>query len=180
MPVKSEINRTSTVMTSAFPEDAEPYGLSLYINPKPQATLMNALSYLAFDPYGCSEQTLNKMLAFSMAIRIARVDSFLRQGISKIPNTEDTGNKEKDEPEPDEQTMPWLQLRHASMIQQQKLKQLFDTTRSRQAFEKELTELMAMQNADGGLSWFKGGRTDDFISCLRFGWTWKNATGQTA
>jgi hypothetical protein len=60
--------------------------------------------------------------------------------------------------------MPWLQLRHASMIHQQKLIQLFDTARSKQAFEKQLTELMAMQNADGGLSWFKGGRTDDFIS----------------
>ena len=163
-PVKSEINHTSLVTTSAFPEDAEPYGLSLYINPKPHATLMNALSYLAFDPYGCSEQTLNKMLAFSMAIRIARLDSFLRLGISKIPNAENTGNKEKDEPEPDEQTMPWLQLLHASMIQQQKLKQLFDTTKSKQAFEKRLTELMAMQNKDGGLTWFNGGRTDDFIS----------------
>jgi hypothetical protein len=164
VPVKSEMNHASLVTTSAFPEDAEPYGLSLYINPKPQATLMNALSYLAFDPYGCSEQTLNKMLAFSMAVRIARVDSFLRKGITKIPNTENTGNKENNEPEPNEQTMPWLQLQHAGMIQQQKLKQLFDTTKSKQAFEKQLTELMTMQNADGGLSWFKGGRTDDFIS----------------
>ncbi len=163
IPVKTEINHASLVTTPTFPEDAEPYGLSLYINPKPQATLMNALSYLAFDPYGCSEQTLNKMLAFSMAIRIAREDSFLRKGLSKIPNDENIGKKEE-EPEPDEQTMPWLHLRHASMIQQQKLKQLFDTTKSEQAFEKQLTELMAMQNADGGLSWFKGGSTDDFIS----------------
>jgi hypothetical protein len=163
-PVESGNNHTSLVTNSAFPVDAEPYGLSLYINPKPQATLMNALSYLAFDPYECSEQTLNKMLAFSMAIRIAQEDSFLRQGLSKIPNDENIGNKVKDEPEPDEQTMPWLHLRQASMIQQQKLKQLFDTAKSKEAFEIQLTQLMAMQNRDSGLSWFKGGRTDDFIS----------------
>jgi hypothetical protein len=163
-PVKSEINHVSLVTTSAFPVDAEPYGLSLYINPKPQATLMNALSYLAFDPYECSEQTLNKMLAFSMAIRIARVDSFLRQRISEISGAENDVHKENNDPEPDEQTMPWLQLNHISKIQQQKLKQLFDTAKSEQAFEKQLTELIAMQNADGGLSWFKGGKTNDFIS----------------
>ncbi len=164
IPVKSEINHGSLVTTPAFPEDAEPYALSLYINPKPQATLMNALSYLAFDPFGCSEQTLNKMLAFSMAVRIACVDSFVQKEITKIPDAENIANIGKDEAEPDEQTMPWLQLRHASMIQQQRLKQLFDTTKSKQAFEKQLTELMAMQNADGGLSWFKGGRTNEFIS----------------
>jgi hypothetical protein len=163
-PVKCEINHVSILTTSAFPVDAEPYGLSLYINPKPQATLMNALSYLAFDPYGCSEQTLNKMLAFSMAIRIAGVDSFLQQSISKISGAENNAYKENDDPEPDEQTMPWLQLNHVSKIQQQKLKQLFDTAKSEQAFEKQLTELIAMQNADGGLSWFKGGKTNDFIS----------------
>jgi alpha-2-macroglobulin len=164
VPVKSEIDHTAIVATSAFPGDAEPYGLSLYIDPKPQATLMNALTYLAFDPYGCSEQTINKMLAFSTAIGIARADSFLRQGISKIPNAENTGNKGNNEPEPDEQTMPWLQLQNASMIQQQKLKQLFDTAKSEIAFEKYLTGLMAMQNTDGGLSWFKGGKTDNIIS----------------
>jgi alpha-2-macroglobulin len=163
-PVKSEVDHPSLVTTSAFPVDAEPYGLSLYINPKPQATLMNALSYLAFDPHGCSEQTLNKMLAFSLAVRIARMDSFLRHGISTIPGAKNNGEKENSDPEPDEQTMPWLQLNHASMIQQQKLKQLFDTARSKQALEKQLTELMTIQNAGGGMSWFKGGRTDNFIT----------------
>lgn len=162
--VKSEINHVSVVTPSPFPVDAEPYGLSLHINLKPQATLINALCDLAFDPYGCSEQTLNKMLAFSMAIRLARVDSFFRQNISKISGAENNAHKENSDPEPDEQTMPWLQLNHASMIQQQKVKQLFDTARSKQAFEKQLTELMTMQNATGGLSWFKGGRTDNFIT----------------
>ena len=143
---------------------AEPYGLSLFIAPKPKATLMNALSYLAFDPFGCSEQTQNKMLAFTMAVRIARRDSLLLPEISKIPEAENSGQKEKDEPAPDEQTMPWLQFRHATRIQQQKLRRLFDTAQSKKSFEKELEELMGMQKEDGGMSWFKGGKTDDFIS----------------
>ncbi len=163
-PVKAEPGQNILVKTAVFPADAEPYGLSLYINPKPQANLFNALSYLAFDPYGCAEQTLNKMLAFSMAVQISRRDSLLQKGLSKIQVPEKTEPNYKDEPEPDEQTMPWLQLRHASRIQEQKLKQLFDTTKSKLALETDLTELMGMQNSDGGLSWFKGGRTDNFIS----------------
>ncbi len=90
--------------------------------------------------------------------------SMLRQDISRIPNVERIGKKAKEEPEPDEQMMPWLQLSHASLIQQQNLRQLFDTAKSKEAFEKQLTELLAMQKADGGLSWFKGGNTDDVIS----------------
>ncbi|HSZ32709.1 MAG TPA: alpha-2-macroglobulin family protein, partial [Puia sp.] len=162
--IGSEVSPSNTLTTPAFPEDAEPFGVSLFISPKPQASLMNALTYLAFDPYGCSEQTLNKMLAFASAIQIAAKDSLLRRDISKIPVVENSGANEKDGTEQDEQTMPWLQLNHAAMIQQQKMRLLFDTTKSKLAFEKQLKELMAMQNSDGGLSWFKGGRTDDFIS----------------
>jgi alpha-2-macroglobulin len=162
--INSKVSQSFPLVTPAFPDDAEPFGASLFISPKPQASLMNALTYLAFDPYGCSEQTLNKMLAFAMAIRIAGKDSLLRQDISKIPNMENTGADGTDGTEPNEQTMPWLQLNHAAVIQQQKMRQLFDTTKSKLAFEKQLKELMAMQNADGGLSWFKGGRTNNFIS----------------
>ncbi len=125
---------------------------------------MNAMTYLAFDPYGCSEQTLNKMLAFATAIRIAERDSLLRRDISKIPVAANTAASESDGTEPDEQTMPWLQLSHAAVIQQQKMRLLFDTKKSKLAFEKQIKELMAMQNSDGGLSWFKGGKTDNFIS----------------
>ena len=98
-----------------------------------------------------------------MAIRIAREDSFLRKGLSKIPNDENTERKKKSLSQTSKRC-PGFTCAMPAMIQQQKLKQLFDTTKSEQAFEKQLTELMAMQNADGGLSWFKGGKTDDFIS----------------
>ncbi len=162
--IPSEVSQTFPFTTPAFPEDAEPFGVSLFISPKPQASLMNALTYLAFDPYGCSEQTLNKMLAFATAIRIAGKDSLLRRDISKIPVVENTATSETDGTEPNEQTMPWLQLSHAAVIQQQKMRLLFDTKKSKLAFEKQIKELMAMQNSDDGLSWFKGGKTDNFIS----------------
>ena len=162
--IPSEVSQSFPFATPAFPEDAEPFGVSLFISPKPQSSLMNALTYLAFDPYGCSEQTLNKMLAFATAIRIAGKDSLLRRDISKIPVVANTATNESDGTEPNEQTMPWLQLSHAAVIQQQKMRLLFDTTKSKLAFEKQIKELMAMQNSDGGLSWFKGGKTDNFIS----------------
>ena len=62
------------VNTIALPSDASPYGISLYIAPKPEAAVINALPYMAFYEHNCAEQTFNKLLAHSMATQIMRTD----------------------------------------------------------------------------------------------------------
>ena len=43
-------NKSSVVTTPAMPADAAPYAVSMYIKPKTQTALVNALPYLAFLP----------------------------------------------------------------------------------------------------------------------------------
>ncbi len=145
----------------SLPGDAEAYGIGVYINPKPQAALINALPSLANCPYDCAEQTFNKLLAYSIAIKIMRSDTAAQKAMQK--QKEHAGS----EPQPglpDEQSMPWLLLNHATATRQEQLYSLLDTLEALRKTERYFTDLTEMQNADGGLPWFKGGRSSTFIS----------------
>jgi hypothetical protein len=144
-----------------MPADAEPYGIGVYINPKPQAALINALPSLANCPYDCAEQTFNKLLAHSIAVKIMRSDTAAQKAMQK--QKEHAGN----EPlpgMPDEQAMPWLQLNHATAVRQGQLRSLMDTLEAHRKAERYFNDLTDMQNTDGGLPWFKDGKSNAFIS----------------
>lgn len=159
-------HHSDTILNSpAFPEDAQPYGIGMYITPKPQAAMVNALPYLANYPYGCAEQTFNKMLAYSTAIKILQTDSEAQNTIRHIKSTLPKNKMAEALPdELSEQTMPWLQLNHSTMLHQQQLFQLFDTINSKIQIEKYINELAALQNIDGGITWFTGGKSSIYIS----------------
>ena len=155
----------TVIYTPDLPVDAQPYGIGMYITPKSQAAIVNALPYLANYPYGCAEQTFNKMLAYSTAIKIVQTDSAAQNTISRIKST--LPNNKVAEALPDElseQTMPWLQLNHSTMLHAQQLFQLFDTVNSKIQIEKYINELAALQNIDGGITWFTGGKSSIYIS----------------
>lgn len=161
-------NKTSTVTTPAMPADAMPYGVSMYIKPKPQTALLNALPYLAFYQYNCAEQTFNKMLAHAMAIYLARKDSSLNRSMeAAASNKEELAKPVADELS--EETMPWMLLNNASQLQQQRLRKLMDTAAGKVLISKYLEEIAALQKPDGGISWFSGGESSDYISCYLMG-----------
>ncbi len=157
-------SKQATINTPSLPADADPYGIGLYIRPQPTSAMINALPYLTDYPYGCAEQTFNKMLAHAVAIKLMRTDTALQNMF------EDEGGNKKaipDNPLPDEldeQTMPWLQLLHANILQQQRLARVMDTARAWEKIDEYLVLLKTMQNADGGISWFKGAPSSEYIS----------------
>jgi alpha-2-macroglobulin len=169
-PIVFHHQKEAKIEAPVLPADAEPYGIALYIDPQPQAAMINALPWLANYPYDCAEQTFNKLLAHALAIRIARKDStaltLSRQKVSRVsPATSATTPAAKDQPGlPDEQSMPWLHLANQAANQQAALNKLLDTMRGHLQIEKYFTDLRQMQNSDGGVCWFKGGRSDLFIS----------------
>jgi TonB-dependent SusC/RagA subfamily outer membrane receptor len=162
VPVVLHNTNETTINQPALPADADPYGISLYITPKPQAAMLYALPYLATYPYNCAEQTFNKMLAHCMAVNIMRTDTNAQRAVKqKIVNP---AMPEKLPDELGEETMPWLQLNHANAIRQNSLVKLLDSFESNRQVTKHLANLREMQNGDGGMAWFEGGKSDPYIS----------------
>jgi TonB-dependent SusC/RagA subfamily outer membrane receptor len=154
----------SSIQSPSLPADAIPYGVGLYIAAKPQAAMVNALPYLAFYPYNCAEQTFNKMLSHAIAVKIIQTDSIAQRSIQEQQQLPEQNNNAALPDEPGEATMPWLQLAHQTTLHQQQLFKLFDTIQSRSMIDKYIGDLAALQNTDGGITWFKGGKSDPYIS----------------
>ncbi|CAN5580167.1 alpha-2-macroglobulin family protein [soil metagenome] len=158
-------NATDTVIgVPALPADAASFGIGLYSTPQPQAAMINALPYLAFYKYTCAEQTFNKILAYSLAVKLIQHDSLAQQTLQqqKAVPVKDNNNVTPDELS--EETMPWLELSNQTTKNQQQLAKLFDSLQSKAMIKKYLADLTALQNKDGGVSWFKGGESSPYIS----------------
>ncbi len=157
--------KDSSINTPLMPIDAVPYAMGMYITPKPQAAMMNALPYLAFYKYNCAEQTFNKLLAHSIANNILRTDSIAQKTMQAAKAKEVANTKINAVPdELSEETMPWLQLGNATMLHQKNLLKLFDTLNGNMQIEKYISDIKDLQNTDGGITWFKGGRSSKYIS----------------
>jgi len=154
----------SSIQNPTLPADAIPYGIGLYIASKPQAAMVNALPYLAFYQYSCAEQTFNKMLSHAIAVKVVQTDSIAQHTIREQQQLPEQKNNAALPDELGEETMPWLQLAHQTAVQQQQLLKLFDTIQSRNMIEKYIADLAALQNTDGGITWFKGGKSNPYIS----------------
>lgn len=161
-------NKDTSITTPQLPSDAVPYGVSMYIQPKPQSAMVNALPYMAFYQFNCAEQTFNKMLAHAVVINVMRKDSAANMSMQQENDNEDEILKPVAD-ELAEETMPWMLLNHSTQIQHQQLKKLMDTTEGKQLIEKYLKEIDALQNNDGGIAWFSGGKSNDYISCYLLG-----------
>ncbi len=156
--------KDTSITTPLLPADADIYGIGMYITPKPQAAIVNALPYLAFYPYNCAEQTFNKITAHATAVKILRTDTAAQKAIQSVVSQQENNTHQALPEELSEQTMPWLQLNHSTAVHQKKLLQLFDTLSGNQQIEKYINELKDLQNSDGGITWFKGGLSSKYIS----------------
>ncbi len=156
--------KDTSIITPVLPPDADVYGIGMYITPKPQAAIVNALPYLAFYPYNCAEQTFNKITAHVTAVKILRTDTAAQKAIQSVVTLQENNTHQALPEELSEQTMPWLQLNHATAVHQKKLFQLFDTLVGNKQIEKYIDELKDLQNTDGGITWFKGGQSSKYIS----------------
>ena len=162
------VDRTdSSIQIPALPADTKFFGLGLGIPPKPQSALINSLPYLANYPYGCTEQTFNKLFAYMTALKLMRSDSSARLSFDKAKRFVEKNDNTIVEKLPDvpfEETMPWLSISNKESLMQKQLFNLFDTSKTVNVIEELLDKIYKSQNPDGGLTWFSGGQSSFYIS----------------
>lgn len=163
-----------TVPAVKMPEGSAVYGVGLSINPKPQSALINALQWLANYPFNCAEQTFNKLRANVTALLLMRTDVTAQQAYQQAlkAKSKDTATATATSQLPDElvqQAMPWLNLGNQTAKSQKQLFSLLDTVTAKITIAKHLDRLYQLQQSNGGLSWFDGGRSDPYISAYVLG-----------
>jgi alpha-2-macroglobulin len=161
----------------SLPADAIPYAVSLFIQPKRTATVLNALPYLANYSFNCTEQLFNKMLAHQTALKLMRTDTSLRadyaakqRGPARKAVLLDSLAEGRGE------SVPWLQLEFAKEKQQRDLFMLMDTMEAKRKISSYFQLIAENQQADGGMSWFSGGKSDPYISMYLLGALGKTKT----
>ncbi|HTM92355.1 MAG TPA: MG2 domain-containing protein [Flavisolibacter sp.] len=140
------------------------YGVELSIDPKPQTALLNSLPYLAHYSFDCAEQMFNKLFAHAVAVNMVRRDTAVQNLIRKNRSITESNFKERSPDSLIEQTMPWLALAEKQVKEQLQLAGLLDTMKSKDKIWDYLEKLFALQNSDGGISWFEGGKSNSYIS----------------
>jgi|CXWL01.1.fsa_nt_gi uncharacterized protein YfaS (alpha-2-macroglobulin family) len=166
IPFSFQNSPDTILQLPSLPNDAEMHGMSLSILPKPQAALINSLPWLANYPYGCAEQTFNKLLAQVIAIKIMRTDKMAQQIFETAKKNMESENRgsQKLPDELSEETMPWLNKINKSSLQQKQLFNLLDTSKANSVIDGLLQDLYKFQNSDGGLAWFKDGNSNYYIT----------------
>jgi TonB-dependent SusC/RagA subfamily outer membrane receptor len=154
--------KSQTITLPDATQAITPYGLGLTIQPRPQSAMLYALPYLASYPYNCAEQMFKKLYAFSLGYDLNK--NGLKNITPKVATTED---KDQD---PDEdagtilENMPWLKLDQKLKLQQAQLNKILDTVYAKKSVSEYVNKICELQQADGGVSWFPGGKSDPFIS----------------
>lgn len=158
------INTDTLVSAPLSVNNSNLYGVQLSIDPKPQTALLNSLPFLAHYSFDCAEQMFNKLFAYAVAVNLVRRDTAIQKLIRNNRNNFETNSKERNPDSLVEQTMPWLALTEKQMKEQLQLAELLDTMKSNVKIGDYLEKLIALQNIDGGVSWFEGGNSDSYIS----------------
>jgi hypothetical protein len=156
-------DQEKSVSTPGLPADASAYGVGIYIDPQPKAAMVNALPWLVNYPHACAEQTFNKLFAHALAVKLMRTDISLQSSMPERKKKLAAYQQAMTDGLP-EASMPWLQLNHKHAIQQQQLVKVLDTLAAKNMIAKHVQELYQLLNEDGGISWFKGGVSNDYIS----------------
>lgn len=161
--------KDTVVQAIKLPDDSRLYGIGLSVNPKPRAALINALPWLANYSYDCAEQTFNKMLAHLTALNIMQQDKNAQAlfTAAKQAQAAKTNHPKKNNELAEDITKvvtPWLKLDAQQTSQQAQLLTLLDTVKTKEKINKHLQKLYELQNPDGGMPWFTGGKSNTYIS----------------
>jgi len=157
---------TITVLPAHLPTDASLYGVGISIAQKPQASLIYALPWLANYSYDCAEQSFNKLRAKVAALKLMQKDTSAQKEFKKAATFIEK-YKAKDDQLADElpdETMPWLSISNQAAHQQKQLFHLLDTSVTKAGINQHLDKLYKLQQLDGGLTWFEGGKSNAYIS----------------
>ncbi len=151
--------------TINFPEAEHtitPYGLGLTIQPRPQSAVLYALPYLANYPYNCAEQMFNKLYAFSLGYDLNK--NGLKNIAPKVTMSEGKDQQPDEESGTLLENMPWLNLDQKLNLMQEQLNKILDTVYAKKSIGEFFDKISELQQSDGGVSWFPGGKSNPFIS----------------
>jgi hypothetical protein len=158
------LQKDSLVNIPSIPQNVTPFGVGLSIRPKPRAALINSLPYLAEYNFDCAEQVTNKIRALLTATQVIRKDTGAQRSYANAKLEVEKGSQPALPGELSQETMPWLRFINHTSLQQQRLLRLFDSSRTLEVINGHLNKLYKLQNPDGGLSWFPGGRSNLYMS----------------
>ena len=166
LPVKFDKQGAVTITSVKLPADAQLFGIGMSIGQKPQATLINSLPWLANYSYDCAEQTFNKLNALATTLKLMQKDSLAQKMFAQASRTIEK-EKPKDVLLPDEMAAEatlWLSIGTQAATRHKQLFKILDTTASKNNIGKYLERLYKLQQPDGGLAWFEGGKSNEYIS----------------
>jgi hypothetical protein len=129
---------------------------------------VKALPYLMEYPYECAEQTFNRYYATALAAHIVAQSPKIKAIFENWKNTPDAliSQLEKNQELKSallEET-PWVLEAKNETEQRKRIGELFDTYKLSKELDATVRKLKDMQLPEGGFPWFKGMRSDRFIT----------------
>jgi len=136
--------------------------------PNPVWTALQALPYLMEYPYECAEQTFNRFFGNVLASNLVNKHPAIKKVFAKWANDSSVLQSNLYKNEELKQTLlaetPWVLAAQSETQQQKNIALLFDAVKMGNATNQALEKLIQMQDAEGWLPWFKGGRQDGYIT----------------
>ncbi|MCB0686097.1 MAG: hypothetical protein KDC53_06220 [Saprospiraceae bacterium] len=140
--------------------------MTIDVTSNPTWYALQALPYLMEYPYDCSEQILNQLYANALGLKLVKDNPQIKKIFNQWSEADKQSPLLKNEAfkiSAISQT-PWLQDALSQTEQIKRLALLFDSNTLSHQQQSTIQKLMERQSADGGFSWFPGGRSNVYIS----------------
>ncbi len=146
------------------------HALTVEYSGNPAWYAVQSLPYLMEYPYECAEQTFNRYYATALAAHIVQqsprikaiFDKWKEQAVFSSSSSPLENNQELKSALLEE--TPWVMEAKTETEQRKRLGQLFDAYRLSRDMDAAIRKLYDMQLPEGGFSWFKGMRSNRFIT----------------
>lgn len=139
----------------------------LEFTPSPKWYALTSLPYLMQYPYDCNEQIFSKLYANTMATFIAQQNPQIYPVLRQYADSTDSYNKLRQNQDVKQillEETPWIDDAQRDDERYNLMLNLFDMNKMQEEAKKAVRKLEKNQNADGGWSWFAGGRSSLYIT----------------
>lgn len=170
LPLRSEEARTFTFESLKRSGDSKTlthHALSLEFTSNPAWYAVQSLPYLMEYPYECTEQIFNRFYANTLAAGIVEQQPAIEgmfEEWSSAEVFESALAKNEDLKQLLLEETPWVLDAQSEEQQRKNIALLFDLGRMKKEQDKVVQQLVDRQSANGGFSWFPGGRDSWYIT----------------
>ncbi|MFG0589621.1 alpha-2-macroglobulin [Myroides odoratimimus] len=153
-----EANRSNTLQN---------HKLTLELTTNPIWNAVFALPYLQEYPYDSSEQVFSKVFANAVATKILNDNPKIKTVFDQWNVKGEMSSKLEQNQELKSVLLaesPWVREATSEAEQMKRMAVLFDLNKMQYDLQSDIDKLIEQQNEDGGFSWFKGGKSDNYIT----------------